>query len=265
MAEVRLYAKITLDFADCAKIKPLSDKAFRQFIESLLWSRRMLSDGFIPTKMTKILFSEEVFEELTTNDDVNPSLKLVEGGVMIHDFAEHQTTREVVEQKRANGSKGGKAKAANISSENLAPATTLLEQNSSESLAKTETETESETINLVNTYDQTAFNEFWELVPRKVAKATAEKAFIKATRQTSALEIIEGMRRLANDPNLPDTQYIPHPTTWLNAQGWNDDPYPARTRTNAKLANQQSAREAFLNATTNQPAITSEPDWAINE
>lgn len=262
MAEARLYAKITLDFADSAKIKPLSDKAFRQFIESLLWSRRMLSDGFIPTKMTKILFSEEVFEELTTNDDFNPSLKLVEGGVMIHDFAEHQTTREIVEQKRSNGSKGGKAKAANLSSENLAPATTLVEHNSSETLAKTETETETETRSLVNTYGDLAFDEFWAFYPRKIGKGGAKKTWQKITRTVKPDQIIDGARRMSQDPNLPETQFIPHPSTWLNEGRWEDEPYAPRTQANAKQVQQNTARTEFLNSFNQQQELTQNPDWA---
>ena len=41
--------------------------------------------------------------------------------------------------------------------------------------------------------------------------------------------VIDGMRRLAADPNLPEPQFIPHPTTWLERNGWEDDPLPSRT------------------------------------
>lgn len=264
MAEARLYARITLDFADSAKIRPLSDKAFRQYIEALLWSRRMLSDGFIPTKMAKILFTEEVLEELTTNDDEKPSLRVVEGGIAIHDFAEHQTTKAVVEQKQANGSKGGKAKAANVSSENVAPTKDLLEQNPSESLAKTETETETETFtsNEVNTYGDLAFDEFWSFYPRKIGKGGAKKTWEKITRRVKPEVIVEGARRMASDPNLPETQFIPHPSTWLNEGRWDDEPYAPRGKTNLKELQRQDASEKFLASFTEQPAITANPDWA---
>lgn len=267
MAEARLYARITLDFADSAKIRPLSDKAFRQYIEALLWSRRMLSDGFIPTKMAKILFTEQVLEELTTNDDEKPSLRVVEGGIAIHDFAEHQTTKAVVEQKQANGSKGGKAKAANVSSENVAPARDLLEQNPSESLAKTETETETETFtsNEVNTYEQDeqdAFDEFWSYYPRKIGKGGAKKSWTKIVKTVNYFEILAGVRRFADDPNLPETQYIPHPSTWLNEGRWDDEPYAPRGITNLKELQRQDASEKFLASFNQQPELTANPDWA---
>jgi len=264
MAEARLYARITLDFADSAKIRPLSDKAFRQYIEALLWSRRMLSDGFIPTKMARILFTEEVLEELTTNDDEKPSLRFVDGGIAIHDFAEHQTTKAVVEQKQANGSKGGKAKAANVSSENVAPARDLVEQNPSESLAKTETETETETFTSkeVNTIGDLAFDKFWSFYPRKIGKGGAKKAWEKITRGVKPELIIEGARRMAADPNLPETQFIPHPSTWLNEGRWDDEPYAPRGKTNLKEIQRQEASEKFLASFSQQPEITANPDWA---
>ena len=115
----RLYAKLTLDFGDSPKIAPLSDRAFREYIEALLWSTRLMTDGFIPDPMIPKLFSKDGFEELTTNDPVSPSIKRGEGGAQIHDFHKHQNTREKIEQKREAGRLGGLAKA----SKNLAPAT----------------------------------------------------------------------------------------------------------------------------------------------
>jgi len=79
------------------------------------------------------------------------------------------------------------------------------------------------------------FDEFWELYPRKVSKGAAKRAWHKATRETMDTLIIRGVKRLANDPNLPETQYIPYPATWLNAQGWSNDPYPERKRTAEEL------------------------------
>lgn len=78
------------------------------------------------------------------------------------------------------------------------------------------------------------FDEFWEAYPRKVGKAAARKAFLKLGE--SGVRAVAGARRLANDPNLPPAQYIPHPTTWLNRAGWEDDPLPPREATSDDLA-----------------------------
>ena len=91
---------------------------------------------------------------------------------------------------------------------------------------KKNTKTENTNIkNLAHSENERLFDEFWKIYPRKVAKATARKSFI---RRQNKDEIIEGAKRLAADPNLPETQFIPHPATWLNREGWLDDPYPPK-------------------------------------
>jgi hypothetical protein len=40
--------------------------------------------------------------------------------------------------------------------------------------------------------------------------------------------IVAAAHRIANDPNLPEPQFIPHPATWLDRAGWEDAPYPDR-------------------------------------
>jgi hypothetical protein len=92
-----------------------------------------------------------------------------------------------------------------------------------------------------------AFDEFWSVYPRKVGKATAGKAFTSACRRASAADIIDGARRMAADPNLPAARFIPHPSTWLNRDGWGDDPYPDAGSVNWNAASERArARdEAF--------------------
>jgi hypothetical protein len=72
-----------------------------------------------------------------------------------------------------------------------------------------------------------AFETFWSYYPRKVGKAAArDKFFIEGREHMTA--ILEGAYRISRDPNLPPSQYIPHPATWLNREGWLDEPYPKR-------------------------------------
>ena len=73
------------------------------------------------------------------------------------------------------------------------------------------------------------FDEFWETYPRKVGKAKAHTKYATAAKRTSEQTIIDGATRLANDPNLPEPKFIPHPTTWLERGGWEDEPMPPRT------------------------------------
>jgi hypothetical protein len=141
----RLYAKFDIGMDEHTKIMFLSDAAFRALFESTLYSRRQLTDGFLDERVVKRKWGAEVAAELSSNDAERPSWIKVEGGWMIHDFAEHQTTTLDIERKREAGRKGGLAKAKHEPSKTEAPATEVLEQNASNSLAKTETETETET------------------------------------------------------------------------------------------------------------------------
>ena len=74
------------------------------------------------------------------------------------------------------------------------------------------------------------FEDFYAAYPRKVGRTAAEKAFEKALDSAPSEVIIEAARKLASDPNLPEKQFIPHPATWLNRGGWDDEPLPPRGR-----------------------------------
>ena len=141
----RLYAKFDIGMDEHAKIMLLSDAAFRALFDSTLYARRQLTDGFLDGRIVARKWGPEVVAELTSNDPERPSWIKVEGGYQIHDFAEHQTTNADIQAKRQAGKAGGLAKA----SKKVAPATEVLEQNASNSLAKTETETETETLKSV--------------------------------------------------------------------------------------------------------------------
>lgn len=141
----RLYARLDIGFDEHDKIYPLSDAAFRALIEVTLYARRQMTDGFLGERMAVKRWGADVIDELCTNDPVRPSLVRVEGGWQIHDFAEHQTTNADIEAKREAGRAGGLAKAANRVTAGVAPASEVLEQKASTTLAKTETETETKT------------------------------------------------------------------------------------------------------------------------
>ena len=82
-----------------------------------------------------------------------------------------------------------------------------------------------------------AFAPFWDAYPRKAGKRDALKAWTKATRRASPTEIADGAARFASDPNLPEEQFIPYPSKWLNGDHWDDDPLPKRERSQKWDAN----------------------------
>lgn len=75
-----------------------------------------------------------------------------------------------------------------------------------------------------------AFTRFWEIYPRKEGKGVARLSFIKAVQKLKGdyETLLLRVRDYANDPNLPEKQFIPHPSTWLNQERWEDDTLPQR-------------------------------------
>ena len=59
------------------------------------------------------------------------------------------------------------------------------------------------------------FDKFWELYPKKIAKADALKAWKSATKKKTADELLALTKAYA-EGKLPDTTYIPYPASWLN-------------------------------------------------
>tara|TARA_R110001632_G_scaffold137181_1_gene252853 strand:+ start:511 stop:1365 length:855 start_codon:yes stop_codon:yes gene_type:complete len=78
------------------------------------------------------------------------------------------------------------------------------------------------------------FEDFWNAYPKRVGKGKAHAAFTKATQHTNAQTIIQAAAQYAQAPGLPEKQYIPHPTTWLNAESWEDDLPAAHTAPKTK-------------------------------
>jgi len=68
------------------------------------------------------------------------------------------------------------------------------------------------------------FNEFWSLYPRKIAKATARKAWAKlsAEQQLMAAKAIDTHCQYWSAKET-ELEFIPHPATWLNQERWEDE------------------------------------------
>jgi len=146
----RLYARFDIGMDEHPKVALLSDAAFRALIESTMYARRQLTDGFLDGRIVGKKWGADVAEELTHNDPDKPSWSKVTGGYQIHDFGEHQTTTTDIAAKREAGRAGGLAKAKQKASTFVAPAKHVPGVVLSKPLAKTETETETLTTDVVS-------------------------------------------------------------------------------------------------------------------
>ena len=72
------------------------------------------------------------------------------------------------------------------------------------------------------------FEKFWAAYPRKTNKGAAWKAWQKLRKEkvlpdVDTLRECLSWRKIADDWERDGGKYIPHPATWLNAHGWEDD------------------------------------------
>jgi hypothetical protein len=67
------------------------------------------------------------------------------------------------------------------------------------------------------------FETFWAAYPRKVGKQAAMKSYAKALKLTTPEQILDGIKTLRDETAGKESQFIPHPSSWLNAGRWEDE------------------------------------------
>ena len=81
---------------------------------------------------------------------------------------------------------------------------------------------------------QDSFDVFWAAYPKKVSKGDARKAWkqIQPSSEllTKMLSVL-GRAKTCSSWKKDGGQYIPHPATWLRAEGWDDEIDPAQNFT----------------------------------
>jgi hypothetical protein len=71
------------------------------------------------------------------------------------------------------------------------------------------------------------FAQFWAIYPKKDDKPLAKRSFEKALKRATLDIILAGAERYRDDPNR-ENLFTKNPSTWLNADAWENDPLPSR-------------------------------------
>lgn len=81
------------------------------------------------------------------------------------------------------------------------------------------------------------FDLFWSLAVRKSGKAAARSALKSAMKKADLRTAIGPAWRQANEAwaTWPDKTKVPHPSTWLNQERWDDDPVEPHSRPVGKM------------------------------
>lgn len=115
------------------------------------------------------------------------------------------------------------------------------------------------------------FDVLWPVFPLRVGKRTAQAAYDRAVVRLRkagdpdpAGTILAGLTRLL--PFWTDPEFIPHPSTWINRDGWHDEPRPRTERTinDQRPVNNRAASRSVWNDIASDgsgpgPASASEP------
>jgi biotin operon repressor len=76
-------------------------------------------------------------------------------------------------------------------------------------------------------YIEEQFNQFWSVYPKKDDKPLAKRSFEKALDRTTVEVIVSAAERYRDDPNR-EALFTKNPSTWLNADAWENGPLPSR-------------------------------------
>lgn len=96
------------EYPDNMKIAPLSDAAFRLHVTAMSYCSRLRTDGLIPDAVWRAMGSPKARRELMSPPRVSPEraplVHAVAGGVMLHDYVEHNRTSDEIDA--ASNTKG---------------------------------------------------------------------------------------------------------------------------------------------------------------
>jgi hypothetical protein len=101
------------------------------------------------------------------------------------------------------------------------------------------------------------FEDFWSAYPRKIGKGNARRAFAKAMKNATIEEISSGLNRQLAALSSKEQQYIPHASTWLNGERWNDEPDQSTSKPRNSSADTTAREIAFAARAGRSPSLDS--------
>lgn len=112
----------------------------------------------------------------------------------------------------------------------------------------------------VNRYPK-EFEDFWAVYPRRQKKGDALRTWQRAKKRATPSTILAGAQRLRDDPNRVD-QFTPLAATWLNGDGWEDEPLPPRHASGGNVVNFEAQKINANNELTRKYMEGVEDPWS---
>ena len=247
------WFKVDDTLAFHAKVVAAGNEAMGLWVRAGSWSSQQLTDGFIPDHMIAAMGGGEdrlIEVGLWTRED---------GGCRFHEWEQAQFTRAEIEAKREaerdRKRKQRRTPGGQFTDSGRSPGGVPAGHPAGHPAGQ-DAESPRESHRPVPTRPDPThptspngdvkprerggyspeFETFWATYPRKEAKRQAWKAWGKAIERAAPETITAGARRYAHDPNRSD-QFTKHGSTWLNADGWEDEPLPASGGRHGRVEN----------------------------
>lgn len=235
--DTRVFFKMDVGYFRNPKIMLLLEEcrdAVFLHMAAIAYARQHLTDGVVPTRavMRDVLLDPCGPHCGSHCDPQCARMMLRINGLLepvddrrdrVHDYGKHNQTssevgaRKAAAQEAANARwhpKGNARRNANRIADGTAPGT-------ADRNAEWNAEKRREEKNYARAREA-RFEEFWNAYPRKVGKGQAEKAWKTAVKDTDPDDILAGLRSQLPKLTQSETKFIPHPTTWLNGDRWED-------------------------------------------
>ncbi|PJM72357.1 hypothetical protein CS006_10500 [Bifidobacterium primatium] len=279
------YARLSNGLWLNDKVNDLVDRnphAFAVWTLAISYCSDQLNDGVLTARALRRIGADE--QDLADLVAFGMFDTLEDGSYQVHDYLEHQNSRESVESEReASKERMSRRRASKRSGEPKPNTKTDTETRSDEVRANTETRSDERSgehtakflgLNQNQNQNQESSNEdslpqpphggrgsvereytaeferFWSVYPRREGKRTAFDAWRRALRKTGHEHLLAVADRYAKDPNRRPA-YTLTPANWLDGEHWLDDPQPPRDPTPARASPQPTKSRSQANREAN--------------
>lgn len=123
------------------------------------------------------------------------------------------------------------------------------EKNESKSVAKTKKKTDRAELKKLKEERLNLFLLFWSAYPKKVAKKRAQSIYMNKELYNNHAVIMEDLRkRKQSEWSSIEKQFIPHPSSYLNGERWNDEEIIENKPTKTANSTKRWTLEEVMNA-----------------
>lgn len=238
MADTRLFFKVDVGYFMNPKVNAIriasrtaNGNAILAHLASVAYSAQHRTDGLIPPDLILGMVAatpedEELLEQgglwHTEGHDCPDCPDVPPGQAYVHDFLEHNESRDQMNRRSSAGKAGAAARwgAKPSGIRNAAGSANRIAMGNANRNAEKRREEKITT----PPPEGALFESFYSEYPRKIGKKKAETAFNAAVKTgVDPQAIIDAAKLYAASVKDSEKKFIAHPTTWLHAGRWDDE------------------------------------------